>query len=42
MAVRSGTELQLEDNGGRLVTLHPDELHPHPSYTRHNLTVHAY
>jgi hypothetical protein len=42
MAVRSGTEQQLEDNRGRLVTLHPDELHPHPSYTRHSLTVHAY
>jgi hypothetical protein len=42
MAVRSGTEQQLDDNRGRLVTLHPDELHPHPSYTRHSLTVHAY
>lgn len=42
MAARSGTEQQLEDNRGRLVTLHPDELHPHPSYTRHSLTVHAY
>ena len=43
MAVRSGTEQQLGDNRGhQLVTCHPDELHPHPSYTRHNLTVHAY
>jgi hypothetical protein len=42
MAVRSGTEPELEGNRGRLVTLHPDELHPHPSYTRHSLTVHAY
>jgi hypothetical protein len=42
MAVRSGTEPELEGNRGRLVTVHPDELHPHPSYTRHSLTVHAY
>lgn len=42
MAVRSGTEPEPEGNRGRLVTLHPDELHPHPSYTRHSLTVHAY
>jgi hypothetical protein len=42
MAVRSGTEPELEGNRGRLVTLHPDELQPHPSYTRHSLTVHAY
>lgn len=42
MAVRSGNEQQLEDNRGRLVTCHPDELHPHPSYTRHSLAVHAY
>lgn len=42
MEVRSGTEQQLEGNRGRLVTCHPDELHPHPSYTRHSLTVHAY
>jgi hypothetical protein len=42
MTVRSGTEPELEGNRGRLVTLHPDELHPHPSYTRHSLTVHAY
>jgi hypothetical protein len=37
----SGTERQLNDNRGRLVTCHPDELHPHPSYIRHNLAVHA-
>ena len=37
----SGTEPQLNDNRGRLVTCHPDELRPHPSYVRHNLTVHA-
>jgi hypothetical protein len=42
MAVRSGTEQELDGNRGHLVTLHPDELHPHPSYTRHSLTVHAY
>jgi hypothetical protein len=42
MAVRSGTEQELDGNRGHLVTLHPDELHPHPSYARHNLTVHAY
>src|SRR5437879_4766428 len=37
----SGSELQRDDNGGRLVTLHPDELRPHPSYIRHNLAVQA-
>lgn len=42
MAVRTGTEQQQDNRGGRLVTCHPDELHPHPSYTRHSLTVHAY
>ena len=42
MAIQSGTEQELDGNRGHLVTLHPDELHPHPSYTRHSLTVHAY
>jgi len=37
----SGTARQLDDNRGRLVTCHPDELRPHPSYIRHNLAVHA-
>jgi hypothetical protein len=37
----SGTERQLDDNCGRLVTCHADELRPHPSYVRHNLAVHA-
>lgn len=37
----SGTEQQLDDNRGRLVACHPDELRPHPSYIRHNLAVHA-
>jgi hypothetical protein len=37
----SGTERQPDDNRGRLVTYHPDELRPHPSYIRHNLAVHA-
>ena len=37
----SGTERQLDANRGRLVICHPDELRPHPSYIRHNLTVHA-
>jgi len=37
----SGTDRQLNGNRGRLVTCHPDELRPHPSYIRHNLTVHA-
>ena len=37
----SRTERQLEDNRGRLVTCHPNELRPHPSYIRHNLAVHA-
>lgn len=37
----SGTERQLDDNRGRLVTCSPDELRPHPSYIRHNLAVHA-
>ena len=35
------TERQLDDNRGRLVTYHPDELRPHPSCIRHNLAVHA-
>jgi hypothetical protein len=37
----SGPERQLDDNRGRLVTCHADELRPHPSYVRHNLAVHA-
>ena len=37
----SGTERQLDHNRGRLVTCHPDELRPHPSYIRLNLAVHA-
>jgi hypothetical protein len=37
----SGTERQLDDNCGRLVSCHPDELRPHPSYIRHNLAVQA-
>ena len=37
----SGTARQLDGNRGWLVTCHPDELRPHPSYIRHNLTVHA-
>ena len=37
----SGSEGQLEDNRCRLVICHPDKLRPHPSYTRHNLAVHA-
>ena len=37
----SGTQRQLGDNRGRLVTCRPDELRPHPSYIRHNLAVHA-
>ena len=37
----SGTERQLDDNRRRLVTCHPDELRPHPSYIRHNVTVRA-
>src|ERR1700674_2209360 len=37
----SGTERRLNDNRGRLITCHPDELRPHPSYIRHNLAVHA-
>jgi hypothetical protein len=41
MTVLSGTERQPDANRGRLVTCHPDELRPHPSYTRHNLSVHA-
>jgi hypothetical protein len=41
MTVLSGTERQPDDNRGRLVTCHPDELRPHPSYIRHNLAVHA-
>ena len=30
---------QWDGNRGRLVTRHPDELRPHPSYLRHQLTV---
>ena len=41
MTVLSGTERQLDDSRGRLVICHPDELRPHPSYIRHNLSVHA-
>jgi hypothetical protein len=41
-SVLSGTQRQLGDNRGRLVTCHPDELRPHPSYIRHNLAVPAY
>jgi hypothetical protein len=43
MSVPSGNEPQPKnnENGGRLTTCHPDELHPHPSYIRHSLTVHA-
>jgi hypothetical protein len=37
----SETERQLDDNRGRLVTCHADDLCPHPSYIRHNLGVHA-
>jgi hypothetical protein len=37
----SGTERQPDDNRGRLLTCHADELRPHPSYVRHNLAVHA-
>ena len=37
----SGTERQQDDYRGRLVTCHPDELRPHPSYIRHNLAVPA-
>jgi hypothetical protein len=33
--------VQLDDNRGRLVTCHPDDLRPHPSYIRHNLAAHA-
>ena len=36
-----GTEPQLGDNRGRFVTHRLDEIRPHPSYTRHNLAVHA-
>ncbi|MGA8493099.1 MAG: hypothetical protein WB711_21935 [Terriglobales bacterium] len=36
----SGTERQ-DDNRGRLVTCHAEELRPHPSYIRHSLAVHA-
>ena len=35
----SGTERQADDNRGRLVTCHPDELRFHPSYLRHQLAV---
>lgn len=38
----TGTEQQPADTAGRLVTCHPDELRPHPSYIRHKLSVHAY
>jgi hypothetical protein len=38
----SGTERPVDDNRIRLVTCCPDELHPHPSYTRHNLAVNAW
>jgi len=37
----SGTQRQLDDDRGRLVTCHPNELRAHPSYIRHNLAVHA-
>lgn len=37
-----GSEQQLADNCSRLVTCHPDELRPHPSFTRHNLAVNAW
>jgi len=32
---------QTQGYEGRLVTRHPDELHPHPAYIRHQLTVSA-
>jgi len=32
---------QLDGINGRLVTCHPDELRPHPSYLRHQLAVSA-
>jgi hypothetical protein len=37
----SGSEQQLVDNCSRLVTRHPDEIHPHPIYVRHHITVHV-
>ena len=37
-----GSERQRDDDHTRLVTCHPDELRPHPSYTRHNFAVNAW
>jgi hypothetical protein len=42
MSLPGGNIRTLADHPGRFVSCHPDELHPHPSYIRHSLTVHAY
>ena len=38
----NGPEKRLDDTHGQIVTCSPDQLRPHPSYVRHQLTVPAH